>query len=70
MGPHKSGFSKLRLKRVSHEPLSQAAYQEPDASFLSRGAETTAGVVAARLLHWEGKPQAMCAVQPHARPTP
>ena len=39
-----------------HEYL-QAASQEPDASFLSRGAVSTAGILGLPLLRWAGKPQ-------------
>ena len=35
----------------------QAASQEPDASFLSRGAASTAKLLGLRLLQWVGKPQ-------------
>jgi len=35
----------------------QAASQEPDASFLSRGSKSTAPVLGLRLVQWVGKPQ-------------
>ena len=37
----------------------QAASQEPDASFLSRGAASTAQSLGVALVHWVGKPQGM-----------
>jgi hypothetical protein len=35
----------------------QAASQEPDASFLSRGAASTAEILGLPLVHWVGKPE-------------
>jgi hypothetical protein len=43
-------------KGTRHQWL-QAASQEPDASFLSRGAASTAQSLGLRLVHWVGKPQ-------------
>jgi len=44
------------LKRNLQEWL-QAASQEPDASFLSRGAASTAQCLGLQLVSWVGKPQ-------------
>jgi hypothetical protein len=43
-------------ERSLHEWL-QAASQEPDASFLSRGAASTAEILGLQLVPWVGKPQ-------------
>ena len=44
----------------------QAASQEPDASFLSRGAASTAQALGLRLVRWVGKPQGLYALTGHS----
>jgi hypothetical protein len=49
----------------------QAAHQEPDASFLSRGATATSDVLGARLVQWAEKPQGRFAgLKTFAQPIP
>jgi len=49
----------------------QAASQEPDASFLSRGAASTAQILGLPLVRWDGKPEGrypgLCTLAGHSR---
>ena len=46
----------------------QAALQEPDASFLSRGAASTAQILGLALVRWVGKPQGLYALTRSSNP--